>query len=278
MNESIIDSEKQEQQQVEEIPEHIQMDSPVIVMPPMNLRSFEMREFLERPPNWWLRSGTTAFTLVIGLFFVITWLIKFPDKVMSPVTIVATPGPIVLSAPSNGYIDEIFIQPGQDVQKGELVANIQMPEVPNNHSVPIQTSQLLAPSEGKLYHLSNFKHTQSIESQDSLFVLVPKKAQFTAFAQIPRGAAKQIKPKQRVSIKLNDFYYMDYGVLEGKVGQIFPSPDFNTYTLEIELPQQMNSTYQKQLDFTPGMHGLGEIYIKEQRLIEKMLSGLTNIL
>ena len=45
----------------------------------IELRSDEVKEILQRMPNWIIRSGTTLFFLVIFAVLVGSWFFRYPD-------------------------------------------------------------------------------------------------------------------------------------------------------------------------------------------------------
>lgn len=89
----------------------------------------------------------------------------------------------------------------------------------------------------------------------------------------------KIKIGQRVHIRLENYPYIEYGVLVGTVSNISLVPDDeNFYFIDVELPNKLTTTYNKQLDFKHEMFGQAEIITKDLRLIERMLNQLKNLI
>ena len=268
--------------------EQLEDDAPVVVGGPVqfntpfpNLRSFEMKEFLEKPPNWWLNSGTFTIFCMVFLFFFTTWVIKSPQKQMGHIEIISSPETMVWSAPVAGRLQETLVENGALVKKGSPILTMERempPSVdPNAKPIAFQTYEVNAPVDAQLFFINSMESQRAVNVQDSLFILIPSEATYSAKAVLPRYAVSELAVGQEVNIKLNDFSYYDFGLLKGKVEDIYPDTDFENYFVEITLPNQLTTSFKKELKFLPGMQGQADIIIKEQRLIEDLLSGLVKI-
>ena len=50
--------------------------------------SHEVREIISSKPVWIVRYGIALFFLIIGLLFIVTFFIRYPDLIKAPVRIV----------------------------------------------------------------------------------------------------------------------------------------------------------------------------------------------
>lgn len=95
----------------------------------IELRSDEVKEILQRMPNWIIRSGTTLFFLVIFAVLVGSWFFRYPDIINSRLVLTTLNPPAELVARSSGQIQNLYVTDNQEVKKGELLAIIENPAV-----------------------------------------------------------------------------------------------------------------------------------------------------
>jgi len=89
----------------------------------------------------------------------------------------------------------------------------------------------------------------------------------------------KIKIGQRVHIRLENYPYIEYGILVGTISNISLVPDDeNFYFIDVTLPNELTTTYNKQLEFKHEMFGQAEIITKDLRLIERVLNQLKDLI
>jgi multidrug resistance efflux pump len=90
------------------------------------LRSEEVQDILTRVPHWMIRWGTVlVFGIIIMLFFV-SWFVKYPDVITSPVIITTNIPPEKLVAKTSGRIQAILV-----ADKSKVVANTPLAIIEN---------------------------------------------------------------------------------------------------------------------------------------------------
>jgi len=88
----------------------------------------------------------------------------------------------------------------------------------------------------------------------------------------------KIKIGQRVHIMLENYPYIEYGMLVGTVSTISLVPDAsNFYFIEVALNDELLTTYNKRLDFKHELFGQAEIITKDLRLIERVFNQLRSL-
>ena len=95
---------------------------------------------------------------------------------------------------------------------------------------------------------------------------------------LPLNGAGKVRTNQKVLIQINDFPYMEYGLVEGKVESISSVPEDKTWTLGIQIPNQLKTSYNKELTFKNGMTGQAEIITDDIRLIERFFNPLKSMI
>ncbi|RYC53123.1 HlyD family secretion protein [Flagellimonas olearia] len=88
-------------------------------------RSDQVREILGKAPNWVIRFGITLVFIIIFLLLLGASLISYNDIIPAQITVTSKNPPVYLKSKSSGRLTQIFIQPGQNVRKGEPLAEIE---------------------------------------------------------------------------------------------------------------------------------------------------------
>ena len=88
----------------------------------------------------------------------------------------------------------------------------------------------------------------------------------------------KVETGQKVNIKLDNFPYMEYGMLKGKVRNISLVPSDNYYVVEVYLPDSLITYHNIQLDFGQEMQGLAEIITNERSLFSRIMEPFRYII
>ncbi len=91
----------------------------------IELRSEEVQEILTRIPNWIIRFGSFVILMLLFVVFFVSWLIKYPDVITSPIVITTNFPPEKLIAKTSGKIEIILIQDKQHVNQNTPLAVIE---------------------------------------------------------------------------------------------------------------------------------------------------------
>lgn len=81
-----------------------------------------------------------------------------------------------------------------------------------------------------------------------------------------------------VNIKLDNYPYEQFGLLKGKIETITTVPLSEKYLVTVSLPQDLKTTYKKQIQFYPEMTGSAKIILKEERLLYKLFYQLKSMI
>jgi hypothetical protein len=82
----------------------------------------------------------------------------------------------------------------------------------------------------------------------------------------------KLKIGQKVIIRLANYPDKEFGVIEGKLKTISLTPDKDgNLLLDIELPNGLQTSYKKQINFQQEMTGTADIITEDLRLLERLL-------
>jgi hypothetical protein len=141
-----------------------------------------------------------------------------------------------------------------------------------------QNYLITAPADGKLVFLKNLAENQHLTTADTLFAVMPEQAQFIAAVDIPVRGMGKARVGQKVIIKLDDYPYQEFGMLEGEVQSMAPSLNVRYYRVLVRLPKGLNSTYHQTFQCKSELAGSAEIVTADLRLIERAFYGIRKLL
>ncbi|MBR9920847.1 MAG: HlyD family efflux transporter periplasmic adaptor subunit [Bacteroidetes bacterium] len=88
------------------------------------IRSEEVQEILGTPPSWIVRWGTTVALISVVVLATLSWVFKYPEKVVSDITLTTLRPPVSLIAQADGYIAQIMVEDGDTVKREDVLAVI----------------------------------------------------------------------------------------------------------------------------------------------------------
>ncbi|MDR1503596.1 MAG: HlyD family secretion protein [Prevotella sp.] len=139
-----------------------------------------------------------------------------------------------------------------------------------------------APFNGKLEYLKFLADNQFIQAGEEVFGIIPKENKVFGQVLLPSSGAGKVKEGSRVTVKLDNYPYMEYGSVEGYVESISLISQtqrteqnmLDLYLITVKLPNGLKTNYGEHLDFKYEIGGTADIIVKERRLIERLFDNL----
>jgi len=147
-----------------------------------------------------------------------------------------------------------------------------------------QTYLLVAPCDGKVTFTKYWQKNQNVNAGEVLVTVVPDgDTQVVGKILLPQQGAGKVKVGQTVNVKLDNFPYLEYGMVKVCIRNISMVPvqvDENTkaYMLEVEFPENLVTTYGKELTFSQEMTGTAEIITEDLRLLDKFINPIKAVI
>lgn len=134
-----------------------------------------------------------------------------------------------------------------------------------------QTYLLIAPQTGIVTFSSFWKQNQNISSGNKVFAIISRNpGQLIGKIKVPASGSGKVRVGQQVNVKVTNFPYMEYGVLQGKTQTISLVTNDDFYTIQVEFPNRLRSSINKELNFTGELTGTAEIITENRSLIERI--------
>ena len=132
---------------------------------------------------------------------------------------------------------------------------------------------------GKVSLLGVYNKNQQVQNGDIVFVIIPKENNgYIAKIKAPDQNAGKLKIGQRVSIKLANYPYQEFGMLQGTIQTISALRDKDgNYLIDVVLSNGLVSSYNKKIPFQQEMQGTAEIVTEDLRLIERFFYQLRGL-
>ena len=135
-----------------------------------------------------------------------------------------------------------------------------------------QNYQFIANYDGIFQFQNSWKENQLIKTGDLLATILPEnQQQFIGNLIVLSQNSGKIKQNQKVLIKLDNFPYQEYGMLEGKIQTMSTVTDKDgNYFIEITIPNGLTTNFDKKLKFDKELMGHADIITDDMRLIERI--------
>ena len=146
-----------------------------------------------------------------------------------------------------------------------------------------QTYVLKSSIDGIITFTDLWYENQQIQMGSTVFTIVPK-IELPPIGKLvmPIIGSGKVEKGQKVIIKLDNFPYLEYGLLEGVISTISLVPVITSnggyYIAEVKLNNGLKTNYSKQLSFNQEMQGTAEIITNDRRLIERFIQPLIAII
>jgi len=147
----------------------------------------------------------------------------------------------------------------------------------------LQTYVLVSPVKGRVSYSRFWQENQNVSAGDIVITIVPwEKAGFTGKIYLPLQGAGKVKVDQKVNIKLDNFPYMEFGMVEGRIRSISSVPveinGVKVLALDIDFVNGLISNYGKELNSGEEMSGTAEIITEDMSLFRRLFNPLRHLL
>ncbi|MFA5588842.1 MAG: HlyD family efflux transporter periplasmic adaptor subunit [Mariniphaga sp.] len=141
---------------------------------------------------------------------------------------------------------------------------------------------LKAPVSGQIVFGEHRTVNQYVRSGDIVFTVVPDETgKISGRILAPAIGLGKIEPGQQVNIKVDNYPFMEYGILSGSVLSISKIPVVSEqgtfYPVNVDLPDKLVTNYNRELSYSLQMQGNAEIIIQNRRVIELLIEPLSSM-
>lgn len=138
---------------------------------------------------------------------------------------------------------------------------------------------LKASLNGKVSLLKVYNKNQHVQQGDLIFTIIPSEnSNYIGKIKAPILNSGKLKIDQKVNIKLSNYPSDEFGILNGIIKNIsLTSDEQGNYLIDVSLPKNLITSYNKELIFRQEMQGDAEIITEDLRLSERFFYQLKNV-
>ncbi|WP_295230150.1 HlyD family efflux transporter periplasmic adaptor subunit [uncultured Chryseobacterium sp.] len=143
-----------------------------------------------------------------------------------------------------------------------------------------QNYLIVSSTDGVASFQQFFGENQFVKTGDAILTILPEnKEQLVGRMSVPSVNSGKVKTGEKVLIKLDNYRFQEYGIIEGRVQNISMSPDDKgNYYVDVILPKGLRTSYNKTLPFDKELRGNAEIVTQDLRLIERFFYQMRKLL
>lgn len=174
---------------------------------------------------------------------------------------------------------QLLMQAYKEIEKFEQALNQSVQNLKSQIEIWEQTFLLKAPIDGKISLFNYWAINQNIKQGDEVLSIVPSiKQEIIAKLFLPVQNSSKLKAGQAVNIKLNNYQFQEFGMLKGQVKSVSLMPQKDTYSVEVSLPNNLITSYNKQLAYKEEMQGIADIITEELSVFDRVFQQFRKII
>jgi hypothetical protein len=141
---------------------------------------------------------------------------------------------------------------------------------------------LIAPVDGQIQILNFHKTNDYVQTGNEIFSIIPPASEIIGQVYLPEKGAGKVRVNQQVTVKLNNFPFLEYGAVKGRVQNISLIPNqqqssdgqkVNLYLVTVKFPDGLKTNYGRNLDFNFDGKGTAEIVTRDRRLVDRIFAN-----
>ena len=137
------------------------------------------------------------------------------------------------------------------------------------------TYLLRSPIDGTVSFNNFYAENQNISEGDRAFTIVPDNmGEVIGKVELPVRGSGKVKEGLDVNVKFDNYPYMEFGMVRGKVNSVSLVPEDNFYMVEVSFPNGLVTNYNQDLEMQNQLIGQAEIITEDLRLIQRFFNPL----
>ncbi len=124
-----------------------------------------------------------------------------------------------------------------------------------------------------------WSENQNVLAGDLVMTVIPENSgEIIGKLDLEIQGSGKVNTEQTVNIKFDNFPYLEYGIVQGKVKSISLVTNNNVYSVLVELPNGLETNYGNTINFSQDMQGIAEIITNEESLLERVINPVKSVL
>ncbi len=140
------------------------------------------------------------------------------------------------------------------------------------------TYVLRSPIDGVVTFNKFYAENQNITNGDRVLAIVPEDVgEVIGKVELPVRGSGKVKEGLDVNVKFDNYPYMEYGLVRGRVKSVSLVPEDSFYMVEITFPNGLLTNYDNELQMQSQLMGQAEIITEDLRLIQRIFNPLKSL-
>lgn len=138
---------------------------------------------------------------------------------------------------------------------------------------------IMAQIQGRIAYFKRWESGEYVNASDQILTIIPlKEREIYATGILPIANAGKVKIGQKVNIKLDDYPFREFGILNGKLVYISQTQNKGYYSIKVQVDRNIPSFNRKKLLwFKSNMQASAEIITNDVTLFQRLLFKFRNI-
>ena len=141
-----------------------------------------------------------------------------------------------------------------------------------------QNYVFVAPKDGRASFFKFWSKDQNVNPNEEIMTIVGDSSRLVGKLLLPAMGSGKVKVGQTVRVKFDGYSHTEYGVVEGTVVSISPIPRNGQYSIDVEFPDGLYTSYRKQLAYKQEMQGTADIITDDLRLFQRIFNQIRSLL
>lgn len=143
---------------------------------------------------------------------------------------------------------------------------------------------LITPVDGEITLTQYWTNNQNVTAGNIVFNIVPtNQGEIIGKALLPTERSGKVRKGQKVNIRFSNYPDEEFGIVKGTVKNISLIPvvdgqNVKSYMVDIQLPNGLRTSYDKELPFLPEMEGQADIITEDISLLERFLMPIRKVI
>ena len=143
---------------------------------------------------------------------------------------------------------------------------------------------LITPVDGEITLTQYWTNNQNVTAGNIVFNIVPtNQGEIIGKALLPTERSGKVRKGQKVNIRFSNYPDKEFGIVKGTVKNISLIPvvdgqNVKSYMVDIQLPNGLRTSYDKELPFLPEMEGQADIITEDISLLQRFLMPIRKVI
>jgi hypothetical protein len=132
----------------------------------------------------------------------------------------------------------------------------------------------ISPCDGDLSYSNFLENNMHIDNSKILFIVSPNNSNYLARGSLPVFGSGKVRVGQKVNIKVDNYPFEQFGMIEGEITSISDIPIDGNYNLEIRLIRIPEMLTSNNIELKRNLTGQTEIITDDLRLIDRFFNSI----